>query len=85
MGVAWRAERDCGGRVSCVGEGSDGYRDCAQQQPQTCGNQFNDPKPVTEPLDYDKNGMISQAADRDVAEQNPAVSSLTQALRAFTP
>ncbi len=59
--------------------------DCAQQQPQTCGNQFTDPKPVTEPLDYDKNGLISQAADADVASDNPAVSSLTQALRAFTP
>jgi hypothetical protein len=60
-------------------------RDCATMGAGACGNQFTNPKPVTEPLDYDKNGLISQAADFDVARNNPAVSSLTQSLRAFTP
>jgi hypothetical protein len=60
-------------------------RECGLHDPPDCGNQFTDPKPVTEPLDYDKNGVISQAADFDVARDNPAISSLTQALRAFSP
>ncbi len=60
-------------------------RDCATQGPGACGNQFTNPKPITDPLDYDKDGQISQAADFDVARENPAVSALVQALRAFSP
>jgi hypothetical protein len=60
-------------------------RDCGSQGPGACGDQFTNPKPVTEPLDYDKNGLISQAGDYDVARENPAISSLAQALRAISP
>ncbi len=60
-------------------------RDCATQAPGACGNPLTNPKPVTEPLDYDKDGQISQAADFDVARENPAVSAVAQALRAITP
>ncbi len=60
-------------------------RDCAMQGAGACGSSLTNPRPVTDPLDYDRNGVISQAADFEVARQNPAVGSLTQALRVFTP
>jgi hypothetical protein len=62
-----------------------GPRDCATQGVGACGNPLTNPKPISEPFDYNKDGIIAQASDGDVAISNPAGNTFHAALRSFVP